>query len=277
MPKINPTFPHDIYRFIHKPIRDADRSDGGRFLERYSMAFQRQFEAAYAKMSGLLDLYDPAKTPQPRLLKNIVGFTRELDSITNDLTDADLRKLISLAVPLWKKKGLEVGYRDIIRLFTGKNSRTFNWFDFRYIVGEQSLAQEELGEDSWIISQPLVFGSTPLGTVVGLWSFEQNLRDGSVTRNDATAHGPAYFYSPSPLGGSAYYLGLAGDGAISVGNSSKYDFSGSFTVEMFLRSGTSQDAVLFSKSDGTRTVEIRFNSAANTVSYLLDDGVNQYT
>lgn len=277
MPKINPTFPHDLYRFIHKPIRDADRSDGGRFLERYSMAFQRQFEAAYAKMSGLLELYDPAKTPQPWLLKDIVGFTRELDPITEGLTTADLRKLISLAVPLWKKKGLEVGYRDIIRLFTGKNSRTFNWFDFRYIVGEQSLAQEELGEDSWIISKPLIFASTPLGGVVGLWSFEQNLRDGSLTRNDATAHGPAYFYGPGPLGGSAYYLSLAGDGAISAPNSSKYDLSGSFTVEMYVRASVAQNAILFRKSDGIRTVEIRFNSAGNSITYTLDDGVSQYT
>lgn len=103
MAKVDPNFRHEIYRFIHKPLRDADQKQGRQFLERYIFAFQRQMETAFEKISKLTELYDPAKTPQPRYLKDIVGFTAELDAITNDITDEDLRKLISLAVALWKE------------------------------------------------------------------------------------------------------------------------------------------------------------------------------
>lgn len=77
-------------------------------------------------------------------MKDHVGFTKELNNITQDLTEADLRKLISVGIPIWNEKGTEPGYQDIVRIFTGKSVRVFNWFDFRLIVGEKAF-----GESSW--------------------------------------------------------------------------------------------------------------------------------
>lgn len=276
MAKVDPSFQYDMFRFIHKPIREADKKVN-RFLERFVGGAQIQFEDIYAKIQKLTELYVPAKTPQPGYLKDIVGLTSELDNIIRGVSESDLRKLIQLAVPLWKQTGLEVGYRTIIRLFTGKNSRTFNWFDFRYVVGEQSLAQEELGEDSWIISVPGVAASAPAGNVVGLWTFEQNLRDRSLTRNNGVAHGPVFFYGLGPVGGSDYYLGLNGAGLVRAPNSAAYDLSDSFTIECFVRTDVSQDAVLFRKAAGGKIVEVRYRSDTNTVSFSLHDGTTLYT
>ena len=116
-------------------------------------------------------------------MKDHVGFTKELDNIISGVSDDDLRKIISLAVALWKKKGLEVGYADIIRVFTGANVRIFNWFDFRYIVGEQQLGESQLGDDSWFISIPGVLGSEDnLNNVVCLLPFENTFTDRSPIR-----------------------------------------------------------------------------------------------
>ena len=104
MAKIDQDFPHDIFKFIHKPIREADRKDGRNFVERFLIGKQSIFEDTQKKIQTLGTLLDPELTPQPRLLKDHVGFTRELNNITNDITDNDLRKLISLAVALWKQK-----------------------------------------------------------------------------------------------------------------------------------------------------------------------------
>ena len=285
MAKVQQNFPHEIYRFIHKPIRTEDQLRGRQFLERYIFGFQRQFEEAFRKIDLLVELYDPAKTPQPRYLKDIVGFTKELDKITNDISDEDLRKLIGLAVPLWKQKGLDIGYKNIIRLFTGKNSRVFSWFDFRYIVGEQGLAQEELGEDSWFISIPGVEGSTPSGNVVLLLPFEGNFKDRSLTRNDAIIHGDHQFYNLGATSGSEKYLSIfdpggplpPSQGIVEVPNSSKYDFNGDFTIEMFVRAGESQNGLIFSKKDGSKEISIRYNSITDEITYIINDGVINLT
>lgn len=277
MSKVDQNFPHEIYKFIHKPIRVEDQLAGRQFLERYIFAFQRQFEQLIDNINRLPQLYDPALTPQPRLLKDIVGFTSELDKITNDISDADLRKLISLAVALWKEKGLEVGYKDIIRLFTGKNSRVFNWFDFRYIVGEQGLSQEELGEDSWFISVPGVGGSVSPGNVMYYLSFEGNFKDRSLKPMDAIPHGYFDFYDNGPLTGSQQYAHFHSGGFLEVPNTAKLKFDFSFTIEMFVRSTATGLQTIVNKMVGGKGFKITYDSNLNEITYVLSDGINTIT
>lgn len=277
MAKVNAAFKHDIYRFIHKPIRESDKKFARLFLERFVFGMQRQFENAHAKIDLLPELWDPAKTPQPRYLKDIVGFTAELDNITNDISDADLRRLIRLAVPLWKEKGLEVGYRNIIRLFTGKNSRTFNWFDFRLIVGEAILGQDELGTDMWAISTPNVTATNPSGNVVLLLTFEGNTFDRSINDNQTEFHGSGSFFQQGPVTGSEQYLRLFGAGALRVFCSSIFDFSNDLTIELFFRTNIAQNRVLYSKTDGSKVIEIRLRSDTNQIIYTLNDGSSVFT
>lgn len=277
MAKVNPSFDYDLYKFIHKPLRTADQQAGGKFLERYMLAFQRQIEDIFAKIDKLPQLYDPALTPYPEYLKDIVGLTSELDAITNGITEQDLRKLISLAVALWKEKGLEIGYRDIIRLFTGKNSRVFNWFDYRYIVGEQGLSQEELGEDSWLIAPVGMGAQFPAGNVIYYLSFENNFKDRSLAPMDALLHGFAHFFDLGPVTNSLKYANFFGGGYLEVPNAAKLKFDQSFTIEMFVKTSTAQNAVLVKKMVGGIGFELRYNSLTNQISYTISDGTNTIT
>lgn len=277
MAKVDPKFPHDIYKFIHKPIRVEDQLNGKQFLERYIYGFQRQLEITFENISRLPQLYDPALTPQPRFLKDIVGFTSELDKITNDISDKDLRKLISLAVALWKEKGLEVGYKDIIRLFTGKNSRVFNWFDFRYIVGEQGFSQEELGEDSWFISQPNVTAAASPGNVMYYLSFEGNFKDRSLKPMDAIPRGFWDFFDNGPTSNSTQYVHLFNGGFIEVPNTAKIKFDQSFTIEMFVKSTASGVMTLVNKKIGNLGIKITYDTTTNQITYFIGDGTDTIT
>ena len=273
MAKIDQNFPHEIYKFIHKPIRVEDQLKGRQFVERYTLAFQRQFEQIIDRINTLPQLYDPALTTQPRLLKDIVGFTSELDKITNDISDEDLRKLISLAVALWKQKGLEIGYKNIIRLFTGKNSRVFNWFDFRYIVGEQGLSQEELGEDSWFISVPNAVEAISPGNVIYYLSFEGNFRDRSLKPMDAIPHGFFDFFDNGPVSGSDQYAHIFDGGFLEVPNTSKLKLDTSFTVEFFFRTTAAGQMTLINKTNPSgRGFSINLDADNDQIQFQIGDG-----
>ena len=279
MAKINPNFQHSIYEFLHKPLRDIDSKKGQNFLERFLVGMQNEFENMQGRINTLSTLNDPATIRADLLLflKDIVGFTNELNNITQDLSENDLRKLITLAVALWKQKGTETGYANIIRLFVGKTARIFNWFDFRFIVGEKAFGEEQLGEDSWLISVPGVEGSSDTSNnVVALFTFEGNLKDRSLTQNDANGTSPFNFYSTPPTGfpaGSEHFIAFQG-GVATVNNSSQYDLSGDFTIEFFFKSNISEgNKTIVYKLDGSgKGFKIEIDKAAKTVSYTVSDG-----
>ena len=284
MAKIDPNFQHDIYEFLHKPLRDIDRKDGKLFLERFLQGAQAEFEAMQGRISTLETLRDPSTIRADLLqyLKDHVGFTSELNNITNDLGENDLRKLISLAVALWKQKGTEPGYANIVRLFVGKSARIFNWFDFRFIVGEKAFGEEQLGEDSWFISVPGEEASEDLAnTVVGLYTFEQNAKDRSLSRNDAFIHSPFQYYTTPASGfplGSTKLLALQG-GVVEIPTSVKHDLSGDFTAELFYRSKTAHGLkTLIHKMDGAgKGFKVEINTNTNEISFELNDGTNSVT
>lgn len=288
MAKINQDFPHDIFRMIHKPIRDEDKKNFN-FLERFLLGPQAVWEEKIdPKIRTLIELIDPAKTPQPRFLKDHVGFTKELDNITRDISDDDLRKVIALAVALWKTKGLELGYENIIRLFTGANVRIFNWFDFRMIVGEKAFGEEQLGEDAWFISDPGVkaTGQTILddpinfdevNTVAGLWNFELNFKDKSRFRNDGIPVGDIELYKNGPI--SNNYLHIE-NGYVRIPHTAKYDFSDDFTIEGFISGDLDSDAsdgYIWSKIKGSKEISIQYLSSTNDIVVRLHDGTTLET
>jgi len=280
MSKIDPNFNYDIYSFLHRPLRELDRKEGNLFVERFLQGPQYIFEETQSKIDTIKTLKDPSSIRADLLqyLKDHVGFTKELNNITNDLSDNDLRKLITLAVALWKQKGIELGYANIVRLFTGKSARIFNWFDFRLIVGEKAFGEEQLGEDSWLISVPSVeYSEDASNNVVSLLTFEHNLKDRSINKNDATLFAPTQYYDTPNSGfpiGSETFLRLLG-GVVCQSNSSKYDLSGNFTVELFFRSNVTETAkTLIYKRDAIgKGFQININKASNTISFILFDGV----
>jgi phage tail-like protein len=283
MAKINPDFQHDMYRFIHKPIRVIDQQEGDQFVERFLTGPQIIFEDTQEKIKEILTLNDPSKIRADLLqyLKDHVGFTSELNNITNGLSENELRRLITLAVPLWKQKGTDPGYKNIVRLFTGKSSRIFNWFDFRLIVGEKAVGEEQLGEDSWFISKVGVEGSEDtVNNVKLLLTFEGNVKDRSLYKNDGLVEGSAFFYNTSGAfpNFSEKYVHLNG-GSVTVENSSEYDLSGDFCFEVFYRSDfTENEKVLFKKQDVTgKGIKVTINKSTNEITFYLDDGVGNLT
>ena len=60
MAKINPDFQHDIYKFLHRPLRELDKKKGKNFLERFLVGKQNEFENMQARIKTLSTLNDPA-------------------------------------------------------------------------------------------------------------------------------------------------------------------------------------------------------------------------
>jgi hypothetical protein len=67
------------------------------------------------------------------------------------LSENDLRKIIQLAIPLWKERFSELGIINILRLLTGRNAIIYNWFAWRTILGETFLGEDQLGYDFWVL------------------------------------------------------------------------------------------------------------------------------
>ena len=283
MAKIDKDFQFSIFEFLHKPLKDLDRKEGDNFLERFLVGGQNEFEDLQKRILLVETLNDPAKIRADLLkyLKSHVGFTDELNNITNDLGENDLRKLIALAVALWKTKGIEPGYSNIVRLFVGKTARIFNWFDFRMIVGEKAFGEEQLGEDAWLISVPGIEASGVLGVdesfrIRALFPFESNSKDRSLSRNDALIHSPTSFYNVPAAGfpqNSEKLLSLQG-GIVEIPNIAKYDLTGDFTVEIFMRSNiTETSKVLIHKMDASgKGFKIEINKSTNLISFQIGDG-----
>lgn len=145
-----------IYLFILETIRIEDQDSGNQFLERYLEGAQADWFRVRARINSIRDLWSIVDIEDEFLqfLKWIVGWTSELDSITDELDAATLRRLIAASVPFWRQRGPEDAIRDILRLTTGARLRIWNWFDFRIVADETAMGEELQGFDPWMIALP---------------------------------------------------------------------------------------------------------------------------
>lgn len=152
MPAELRTFPL-LYRALIRPIREADMREGREFLRRFYNGMHAVHVEIADQVASVWDVHSPITCPPDLLvyLKDIVGFNKDFDYITSRLSDADLRRLIQLAIPLWKQLFSELGIVNLIRLLTGRNAIIYNWFYYRTILGEVILSEEQLGYDFWLI------------------------------------------------------------------------------------------------------------------------------
>lgn len=142
-----------IYKFLHQNLRDEDQERGQEFLKRYLDGPQAVWDANTQIVLSIPELWDVTKIPDAFLqfLKNIVGWTIQLDSITDALDAATLRRLIANSVAFWKGRGTETNTEDILSLVTASRARVLNWFFYRFIVGESAVGYETTAGDLWTI------------------------------------------------------------------------------------------------------------------------------
>lgn len=145
----------DIYRFIINSIRQEDEK-AAFFLKRFLQGPQAIWEREQDAIFAMRTLWDVANVDDKFLpyLKNIVGWTGDLTNITDALDSDTLRRLIATSVSLWKKRGPEDTTIDVIQLVTQAQCRIWNWFDFRWVLGETGLGVEREGADPWMIELP---------------------------------------------------------------------------------------------------------------------------
>lgn len=142
-----------LYRALIRPIREADQREGRQFLQRFYQGPQEVHNDTSDAIASAWDTIDPKTCPDDLLqyLKDIVGFDTDYEYITDRLDYTALRKLIRLAVPLWKERFGSAGIVNLIRLLTGRNAVLYDWFHWRAIIGETFLSEEQQGYDFWVI------------------------------------------------------------------------------------------------------------------------------
>lgn len=145
-----------IYRFLIEGIREADQTDGNRFVERFVEGPQGIWDGIDASIRSLPNMWSFTDCEDRFLpfLKWIVGWTSELDYITDELDFATLRRLIASSVPFWKVRGTEDALTEILQLTTAARTRVWDWFDLRYIADETAVGEVREGYDSWALELP---------------------------------------------------------------------------------------------------------------------------
>jgi len=156
-PEPEETLPLRMYRFLLDPIRTEDaKPEGALFVKRLLEGPQQLWTDIQAKIFALKDLWSITDIADEHLiyLKRILGWTPELDHITDALTADQLRKLLATSAALWKSRGPEDTTLNVLQLTTGSRMRIWNWFDFRFVLDETGVGEDHDGRDPWMISLP---------------------------------------------------------------------------------------------------------------------------
>jgi len=145
-----------IYNFILKSIRDLDQSDGNKFLERFLMGPQEVWNTTNKKIFSIKNLWNVDECPIEGLhyLKKIVGWASDLDHLTDQLDEQQLRRLIRSSVRLWKTRSTESVITDIINFMMARKSKIWNWFEMRWLTGPVDTAEYRQGRDRFLIAFP---------------------------------------------------------------------------------------------------------------------------
>lgn len=148
--------PCKAYDFLIEPLRDEDRKRGAQFLERYFDGIQSVWGSINSKIFSIPDLWSVVNCPDEFLqyLKLIVGWTSDLDYITESLSYDELRRLLSISIQLWKTRSTEDSVVDVLFFATAARNRIFNYFYFRMLLGENYIDESRESGDSWGIYLP---------------------------------------------------------------------------------------------------------------------------
>lgn len=146
-----------IYPMLQEGLRTVDEQQGTAILRRLLLRPSELWKRHQQKIWRTTLLIDPLHCPDSLLehLRAHVGFGAGSglpDEIAGQLSPANLRKLIKMAVPYWNRRGLRSGLQDAIRTFTGALPAVDDFFYVRFVVGEVLVGIEgEPGSDPWCV------------------------------------------------------------------------------------------------------------------------------
>lgn len=145
-----------MYDFIYLVIRQVDQKQGALFLKRFLAGPQQVWATIVTKAQGIPDIWDYEETTDDGIgfLKDMAGWTSDLNFITSRLSPTQLRRLVAASPGIWSGVGPEDAWVNTIRLLTGARSRVWSWFDFRFILDETGTSEEHDGHDPWLINLP---------------------------------------------------------------------------------------------------------------------------
>lgn len=145
-----------IFDLLIKPIREEDRLRGDDFVWRFLLGPQQVWEQTQANIEDLKSLLSVTDCPDELLqhLKWTLGWTSELDHITDGLDYDTLRRLIAASVPLWKNRSTESSIISVLNLLVPGRARVWNWFDVRWMLDETILSEEHQGRDPYLVHDP---------------------------------------------------------------------------------------------------------------------------
>lgn len=149
----------EIYRFLLSSMRNEDKKTGF-LLKRFLEGPQEVWKIIRNRIFEIKTLHDIVNVEDEYLkyIAPIVGWTGEYESIIDTLVEDEdydtLRRLILSSVALWKKRSTEDSVMGVLALVSKARTRIFNWFDFRWIIGETALEEIREGFDSWLLDNP---------------------------------------------------------------------------------------------------------------------------
>lgn len=110
--------------------------EGHEALERMLEPWAKSDRLLALKREGLVDLVDETAIREDlvRFLAANVGWDRAF-SASAALSTADLRKLIPVAVHLWKRVGTRSSLRTAVAAMAGSRALVLDWFHLRWVTG----------------------------------------------------------------------------------------------------------------------------------------------
>jgi phage tail-like protein len=106
----------DLYSMLPLMNRREDMQGSGD-LKRFIACLQEVFNLLLYDVDTWTEILDPDKAPEAFLDAMLVDMGNPFTQFT--LTLADKRKLVQLLVPIYQRKGTDLGMVDVIRLFLG--------------------------------------------------------------------------------------------------------------------------------------------------------------
>jgi phage tail-like protein len=174
----------DIYNFIISSIRKEDVKEEY-FLKRFLKGSQEIWKQIQNKIFELEDLWNVSNVKNEYLpyLQTIVGWTGEYKKITDELDSDTLRRLIAVSSVIWKEKGPEKSLQNVLSLATGAKSKILNWFDMRWILGENYFSEERENNDSIFLELPGIIFDENNNLRSEYFSNLRIVDDGSLNKN----------------------------------------------------------------------------------------------